>query len=237
MIGFLLWFKNQINHICKQGGDFLHYQTILFDLDGTLTDSFEGITKCVRYALESMGISVSCLEELSCFIGPPLRVSFAEFYQMNEHQIEQAIAKYRERFREVGIYENALYQGVVEMIQKLHQNGLTLCIASSKPRIFIERILTHFGLDSYFQIVVGSELDGTLDEKSQVIQAAIERSYAQPDTTVMVGDRKFDAQGAMENQIDFIGACYGFGREKELCDYPHVFLAQTPLEIADFLLK
>lgn len=212
-------------------------QTILFDLDGTLTDSFEGIAKSVKYALEFFGIEVKSLNDLNCFVGPPLKDSFMEFCQMDEEKAEVAIAKYRERFREKGIYENALYPGTEEMLSSLYEAGFQLAIASSKPLVFVEQILEYFHIARYFSVVIGSELDGSFGEKAEVIACALERSGADLSDVVMVGDRKYDAMGAAANGVDFIGACYGCGGREELSQYPHCFLADSTLEIASYLLE
>ena len=134
---------------------------LLFDLDGTLTDPKVGICTCVQYALKAMGIDEPDLDKLEPFIGPPLKDSFMNFYHMSEEQAEAAIAKYRERFADVGIFENKVYDGIPEMLKNLQANGMELAVASSKPEVFVERILEHFGIRKYFKAVVGSELDGT----------------------------------------------------------------------------
>ena len=134
---------------------------LLFDLDATLTDPKVGITTCGQYALPSFGIEEPDLDKLEPFIGPPLKESFQKFYNMDDEQAEAAIAKYRERFQDIGIFENELYDGIPEMLHTLQSKGLFLAVASSKPTVYVERILEHFQIDKYFKVVVGSELDGT----------------------------------------------------------------------------
>ena len=124
-------------------------QYLLFDLDGTLTDPKIGITTCVQYALKSFGIEEPDLDKLEPFIGPPLKDSFMEFYQMSEEEAEQAIAKYRERFREIGMFENEVYPGIHRMLRRLKQRGAKLAVASSKPEVFVKKILEHFRLIKY----------------------------------------------------------------------------------------
>ena len=132
----------------------------LFDLDGTLTDPKVGITTCVQYALQSFGIQEPDLDKLEPFIGPPLKESFMEFYGMDGEQADEAVEKYRERFNDKGIYENEIYPGMARMLQILSGKGFRLAVASSKPTVYVERILEHFGIRQYFKAVVGSELDG-----------------------------------------------------------------------------
>ena len=141
---------------------------IIFDLDGTLTDPKEGITKCVQYALADQGIQAS-LEELTPFIGPPLLDSFQRFYGLDPQQAQQAVQKYRERFSKVGKYENIVYPGIREMLAKLKANGHRLAIGSSKPEVYVLDILKHFDLDKYFDVITGSELDGSRIQKAEVI--------------------------------------------------------------------
>lgn len=215
----------------------MKYSAILFDLDGTITNSFEGITKSVQYALSKLNFPVLEQEELRCFIGPPLKDSFEEFCQMDSSAAQKAVEFYRERFRDIGIYENALYDGIPKLLEQLHHAGQKLCIASSKPRVFVERILEYFQISRWFSVVTGSELNGRLGDKSDVIQETMKRANLLPDQTVMIGDRCFDAIGAMENKIDFIAAGYGFGSREEFDAYPLLFYANHPLEIGEFILK
>ena len=141
------------------------YQTILFDLDGTLTDPKEGITKCVQYALKHFGIEENDLDKLTPFIGPPLVYSFMTYYGLDEDQAQGAISKYRERFSTVGLFENGIYEGVKELLEILKVEGKTVALATSKPHVFAERILEHYGIKAYFDVIVGSELDGTRSHK------------------------------------------------------------------------
>lgn len=169
---------------------------LLFDLDGTLTDPKVGICTCVQYALASFGIQEPDLDKLEPFIGPPLKESFMEFYQMDSETADAAVEKYRERFRDTGIFENKLYDGIPEMLKTLCGKGLFLAVASSKPTVFVERILEHFNIARYFKVVVGSELDGTRVNKDEVVEEALKRLFedkpVQKDQVYMIGDRKFD---------------------------------------------
>lgn len=189
----------------------------LFDLDGTLTDPKIGITKSVAYALNSFGIQVSDLDELTKFIGPPLRDSFRKYYDFSDIEAEEAVAKYREYFSDKGIFENSLYDGIIEMLARLKVEGITMAIATSKPTVYAEKIAEHFGFREYFEAVIGSELDGTRSRKSEVISYALDA--VDPDrkmSAVMIGDREHDIIGGRETGIDTIGVTWGYGSHIEL---------------------
>lgn len=199
------------------------FNYILFDLDGTLTDPKLGITSSVQYALRALGIEELSLEKLEPFIGPPLADSFEEFYGLKEEQVEMAIAKYRERFRDQGIYENEIYPGIAEMLAALKANGKKLSIASSKPTPFVERILDYFDIRMYFDHIIGSNLDGTRSRKEEVVGEALRQMLpagmtpAEKKASVaMVGDRKFDIEGAREHGITSVGVSFGYAPEGEL---------------------
>ena len=197
--------------------------TILFDLEGTITDPFLGITKSVAYSLKSFGIEVMSLDELKTFIGPPLDISFQEYYGMNEKECLRAIEKYREYFSVKGLYENEVYTGIEDFLQCLKDEGKHLYICTSKPLVFAKDILEYFQLDHYFDGIYGSELDGTRKNKKDVIAYCIECESLKKKDCVMVGDRQHDVIGAHENQIPCIGVLYGYGNREEFekykCDY------------------
>lgn len=195
----------------------LNYRYILLDLDGTITDPAEGITKSVEYALNHFGIGVEDRKALYPFIGPPLYDSFREFYNFTDGQAKEAIVKYRERFAETGIYENKLYEGINDFLEAANLQGKSLMLATSKPTIFAKRILDYFNLSKYFSFVAGSGLDGSFYTKGDVIRHVLETNKLNnPSAIVMVGDRKHDIIGAKENNIDSIGVLYGYGDRKEL---------------------
>ncbi len=195
------------------------YKYLLFDLDGTITDSETGITRCVAYALNCFGIQVNDLRELSPFIGPPLLDSFKDFYNFTDEQATVAVAKYRERYADKGILENELYPGIEELLADAQKNGKTVILATSKPEIFAKRILDHFGLSDYFSFVAGSGLDGSLHTKTDVINYILQSNQiTNLESVVMIGDRKHDIIGAKNVGIDSIGVLYGFGDYKELSD-------------------
>ncbi len=214
------------------------YKVILFDLDGTLTDPKPGITKSVQYALSKMGIEEEDLEKLTPFIGPPLIASFKEFYQLTEEEAKEALQYYRERFSKVGLYENAVYEGIKELLGALQGQGKTLYVATSKPTVFSVKILEHFGLLPYFAGVIGSELDGTRVEKSEVIAAVLsEIENPELESILMVGDRKFDILGAKENNIAVIGVAYGYGGYAELKEAKPNYIIKTVAELKKILCE
>lgn len=198
-------------------------KNILFDLDGTLTNPFLGITKSVQYSLRSFNIDVNDLNELKVFIGPPLVDSFQEYYHMNEKQSLEAVNKYREYFQDKGLYENEVYDGIEKLLQELIQQGYHLYVCTSKPVVFARKILEHFHLDSYFKGIYGSELDGTRNAKKDVIAYCLQQEGLDACDCIMVGDRKHDIIGAHDNQMKCIGVLYGFGGKEEFneyhCDY------------------
>lgn len=195
----------------------MSYKYILFDLDGTLTDPKEGITKSVQYALKKFDIIVEDLDTLEKFIGPPLTTSLMEFYGFSEEKAVKGVQDYREYFKERGIFENKVYENIEDLLSKLKALGLVLIVATSKPTVFSEQIIEHFNLDKYFNEVVGSNLDGTRSKKGEVIKYIIDKyKISNLSEAVMIGDRKYDIIGAQENNIASIGVTYGYGSEEEL---------------------
>jgi phosphoglycolate phosphatase len=190
---------------------------ILFDLDGTLTDSYEGITRCICHALETLGRTPPPRERLTWCIGPPLRKSFSLLLDTaDEGVVAEALAAYRQRFKTVGMYENEVYGGVGSMLEALQQKGHTLFVATSKPAVFARRIVDHFGLDHFFRAVYGSGLGGELGDKKSLISHILTRENIEPATAAMVGDREHDMIGARENGVRGIGALWGYGTREEL---------------------
>jgi len=199
------------------------FEYILFDLDGTLTDPKLGITSSVQYALRALGIEEPSLDKLEVFIGPPLTDSFREFYGLDEEQMTTAVDKYRERFATQGIFENEIYPGIPQMLADLKAKGKKLAIASSKPTLFVEQILEHFEIRKYFDDVVGSNMDGTRGRKEEVVEEALHRMLPagmtpakKRDAVAMVGDRKFDIEGAAAHGITSVGVSFGYAPEGEL---------------------
>ncbi|MDE7253187.1 MAG: HAD hydrolase-like protein [Acetatifactor sp.] len=214
---------------------------LLFDLDGTLTDPGVGITACVRYALQSFGIEETDQAKLEKFIGPPLQDSFMDFYDFDAEQAQAAVEKYRERFQDTGIFENEVYEGIPKMLHTLQSKGFFLAVASSKPQVFVERILDHFDLRKYFKVVVGSELDGTRSNKDEVVQEALNRLFAykpiQKGQVYMIGDRKFDVEGARVLGVESVGVTYGYGSMEELKAAKADYIVRSVEELEKFLLR
>lgn len=215
----------------------MQYKYILFDLDGTLTDSKEGITKSVQYALSKFGIEARNLDELQKFIGPPLYDAFIEYYGFSEEKSLEAVKYYRERFREKGIFENKVYEGIPELLERLKESDFKLIIATSKPTEFSEKIVKHFDIYKYFDDVVGSEFDGTRGKKDEVIQYILDKYKIAKSDAVMIGDRKYDMTGAHKSGIAAIGVTFGFGSIEELKDAGADYIAGSPKEIGEILLK
>lgn len=217
------------------------FDTIIFDLDGTLTDPKEGITKSVQFALNHFGILEPDLRKLEKFIGPPLIDSFIEFYNFDHKKAVAAVEKYRERFAKIGLYENKVYPGIESLLKKLQQEGKTLAIASSKPTVFVHKILEYFKLDSYFTVIMGSELDGKRSKKEDVLEACLKQLFPDKpipyDTTVMVGDRKFDVEGAKAFGLLSIGVGYGYAANQELLTAGADYYAATVKQLEKILLK
>lgn len=194
----------------------MRYKNILFDFDGTIIDSKAGITRSAQYALKEFGIIVEDLEELVHFIGPPLKNSFMERYGFSEQVALQAVKYYRKHFADHGVFDNTLYPGIVDLLEKLHSEGRLLFIATAKPTIYTEQILDKYNLRHLFTYVCGANLDGTRTNKTEIIKTVIDETQISLEDTVMVGDRKYDIIGAHNNKIDSIAVGYGFGSEDEL---------------------
>lgn len=208
---------------------------ILFDLDGTITDSQEGIKNSVEYALKHFNIEVKDRAELNKYIGPPLRQSFMEFAGLSETDSHMAMTKYREYYGPKGIFENKVYDGIPELLEKLKTEGKKIILATSKPWIYAEIILEHFDLKNYFDFVAGSELNGVRTKKADVIAYAAERYKIPVSDAVMVGDREHDISGAKENNIKTIGVLYGFGSRQELESAGADYIAENVENIYDYV--
>lgn len=213
------------------------YSHLFFDLDGTLTNPKEGITRSVEYALQSFGLQVENRDALCCFIGPPLVESFQSFYHFTPEQAQQGLIKYRERFSKIGIWENQPYPGIEKMLAALRQAGYRLAVATSKPTVFAKQILKRFGYLEYFDFVSGSELDGTHNQKWEVIAAALEYFGVEPSCALMIGDTRYDAEGAARCGVDCVGVLYGFGTRETLEKAGAVGIAESVAELQSMLLR
>ena len=215
------------------------YQYLLFDLDGTLTNPKEGITKCVQHALHHFGIEVADPDTLTPYIGPPLIPSFMGFHGLTQEQALEALQVYRQRFASVGLFENEVLDGVPEMLRALKQNGRFVAVASSKPEPYVIRILEHFDLLQYFDEVVGASMDEKRSAKKDIIEEALRRMGKAPGdrSILMIGDRMHDVEGAQLCGLDSLGIYTGFAPEGELEDAGATYVFHTIRDMADFLLN
>ena len=213
----------------------MKYTHVFFDLDGTLIDSSEGITRSVQYALERMGFDVPPKSELLGFIGPPLLWGFSELCGMNPEQARHAVTLYRERYSKIGVLECALYDGIQALLHRLCEAGVVCVLATCKPHLFASRILEHLGVSDCFAFVSGPELDGTRNEKHEVIAYAMENlNISSPDAVLMVGDRRDDVVGAKKCNMNCVGVEWGFGTREELEAAGAVQVIQKPSELLNF---
>lgn len=215
---------------------------VLFDLDGTLTESGPGIMNAAKIALNHFGIEENNVENLHKFVGPPLTESFGQRYGMNEADTQEAIAVFRKYYNVTGIYENSVFEGVQEMLQQLKSNGLLLSIASSKPRPMIDIVVDHFDIRKYFDVIVGCELDGTRSQKKEVVDEVIRLfgelsgDGAVLEHSIMVGDRMYDVNGARECGLECIGVTYGYGTRQELQEAGAAYIVDSVNELGEKLL-
>ena len=211
---------------------------VLFDLDGTLTDPGEGITNSVAYALNAYGITVEDKSVLNVFVGPPLHESFGRYYNFSMLQAFDAVTKYREYYHDRGIFENRVYDGIAELLEALKGSGKTVIMATSKPTVFARRIAEHYGLGKYFDVIVGSELDGTRVDKAEVISEALSQAgVTDKAECVMVGDRLHDVLGAKKNGLFCVGVSYGYGSREELSEAGADVILHTVEELKAYLCK
>ena len=214
------------------------YKIIFFDLDGTLTDSGEGILKSLMYAFRELGYEVPPMETLRMFIGPPLVTSFHEYVNFDDETTQRAIAKYRERYVVKGIFENNPYDGIEELLKELKTKGARLAVATTKPEHMAKTVTDHYGLTQYFETVSGAVGEG--DSKADVIKKACERMNIPSDKwcdIIMVGDRKYDIIGAHECSMKCVGVDYGFAPEGEFDEYGADYTVHTVDDLKNFLFN
>jgi len=214
------------------------FHTVLFDLDGTLTDPAEGITNSVAYALQKWGIGVEDKQSLCCFIGPPLKESFMTHYGFSREDALKSIEYYREYYRDQGIYENELIPGTQQILEELKRQGRRIILATSKPEEFAERILKYFRIDGYFDVIAGATMGESRNLKSEVIAYALERAgITSPEGVIMVGDREHDVLGAKANNIPCIGVLFGFGSREELEACGAAYIADSMEDVFRFIIE
>lgn len=210
-------------------------KTILFDLDGTLTDPALGITNAVSYALKHYGIDEE-YQNLLRFIGPPLVDSFMEYYGFDQKKAQEAVVYYREYFSDKGLFENVVYDGMEDFLTALKNEGYLLAVATSKPEEFAKKILDHFHLSHYFTKICGATMDSSRSKKGDVIAYALDQlKITDPNTAIMVGDRQHDIVGAHQNQLKAIGVLYGYGDEAEMKEYQADYIAKDLKELMTIL--
>ncbi|MDP1585845.1 MAG: HAD family hydrolase [Bradyrhizobium sp.] len=201
--------------------------TIYFDLDGTLTDPKSGITRSIQYALGKLDWPIPPVDELTWCIGPPLRSSMKKLLGSDE-LADRAVTLYRERFSDVGLFENEVYPGIEDTLSALARSGRRMFVATSKAHVFAERIIDHFKLRTYFERVFGAELDGTRSDKTDLLRHALQSMGIDPSQAMMIGDRSFDMVGARSNGMTAVGVLYGYGSEAELRDAGAHHVCATP---------
>lgn len=211
---------------------------ILFDLDGTLTESAPGIINSVKYALAKLGITNYSPDALNKFIGPPLAESFKTLFGLQGGEITHAISVYREYFAEKGLFENEVYAGIPETLEKLKEAGLMLAVSTSKPEVYARKIMDKFGLSKYFDFICGIPLDDETMTKSAVVERTLGLMGADNKAlALMVGDRSYDVAGAHKNGIECLGITYGYGDENELISAGAEYIARSPEEMCEAILK
>lgn len=214
----------------------LDYDWLLFDLDGTLTDPFEGITRSVEYALNAFGIEVEDRRELAPFIGPPLVESLTERYGFTMEDAVAAVAKYREYFAVKGLYENELFEGIPELLRDCRTAGYKISMATSKPTHYARIIAEHFDIARYFDAIHGSSLDGTRITKSSVVAEAVAEEHLDPSRALMIGDRRHDVEGAREHGISTVGVLYGYGSREEHTAAGAAYIVKDLSELRELLI-
>ncbi|MEJ2603599.1 MAG: HAD hydrolase-like protein [Gammaproteobacteria bacterium] len=207
---------------------------LFFDLDGTLTDPREGITRCIGYALEGMGTVAPPLRALERYIGPSLFVSFRELLGTDdEERIRRAVALYRERYTDTGIYENRLHDGIPEALDRFRRDSRRMLVITTKPTVFARRVVDHFDLTAFFDDVIGAHLDGSRSDKAELIGHALATHGLAADASVMIGDRRDDIVGAGQTGVASVGVLWGFGSRTELREAGAGALCVRPAELPD----
>lgn len=208
------------------------YDVILFDLDGTLTDSGSGITNSVAYSLRKYGIEVTDRTELYKFIGPPLKESFEKYYGFSAEEAAKAVGYYREYYVDKGLFENAVYEGIEELLQAIQDSGKIAIVATSKPEIFARRILEHFHIAKYFIYIVGANMDETRTKKEEVISYVLQNcNIPEHSKVLMIGDREHDILGAKKAGLDSLGVLFGYGDYEELKNAGATYIAESVKDI------
>lgn len=213
------------------------YDVIIFDLDGTLSNSKEGITKCVQYALEKQGIIEENLDALVHFIGPPLEDELIRAYNLSKEAAKQGVADYRSRYVPIGIYETEAFPNTEKMLKKLKEHGKTIALATSKPQAMAEEVLRYLQIDSYFDYIKGADLHGTIQTKKAVLNALFDRINVDKSSCLMVGDTSFDINGANEVGIASVGVSFGFGDVEDMKNRGALTIVNSMEELTEILTR
>lgn len=193
----------------------MRYSAVIFDFDGTICDTGEGILKSAKYALEAFGYNAPDYEELTCFIGPPLLITFQEKFGADAARADELVKKFRERYTNKGVFESKLYDGIKELLMSLKKDNIKIGIASSKPQEYIETLLDHFGIKSYFDVICGVTFTADCESKASIIARCQKELNIAGNECIMVGDKKYDIEGAKTNLIDSVGVLWGYGTKFE----------------------
>lgn len=213
------------------------FDYVLIDLDGTLTESGEGITNAASYTLSKFGIKVNDKSELNKFLGPPFWDSIQDFYGFTKEEADEAVTYYREYYSDKGIFENKVYEGIEDLLKKLKEAGMTLVVATTKLETYAKRIIEHFDLDKYFDLVAGADLEGKRAKKDKLIKYTLEScGITDLSKVIMIGDRKYDIIGAKMNGITSMGVLYGYGSRQEFEEAGADFIVETVEDIGKFLI-
>ncbi len=204
----------------------MRYKTVIFDFDGTICDTGEGILKSAKFALDYYNIEAPNYTELTYFIGPPLLVTFQEKFGVDAAMADKLVKKYRERYTNKGLLESKLYDGIKELLAKLKAENLKLGIASSKPQDYIEALLDHYGVKSYFDVICGVTFSADCESKANIISRCLKELDASGNESIMVGDKKYDIEGAKANMIDSVGVLWGYGNRVEFAGAGAKFVAE-----------
>lgn len=213
------------------------YSCVLFDFDGTVVDTGEGILRSLQYSFEQMGHEVPEKEALRRFIGPPVYYSYTHFYGISEDEVGEYIKKYRERYKIKGIYESRLYDGMKELLEKLRKKGIKTAVASSKPEHLIYSVADYLGITDLFDAVVGVKVDDSnhSSKTGLILEAMAQLSVTEKNKVLMVGDRCFDIDGATGAGVDSCAALWGYGNKEEFLQHNATFIVQSPQEVLNFL--
>ena len=216
----------------------MRYDYILFDLDGTITEPFEGITKALSYSLEKFGIKIEDRNSLRVCIGPPLWDTYTEMFGLSDADADKATDYYREYYDNGGAFDCLIYDGIEDMLKRLHESPCKVLLATSKPEVMANVVLSHFGLDKYFDIICGASLDRSRSSKASVVKYALERAgVTDKSRCIMIGDRKFDVEGARENGLSTLGITHGYGDRAELEGAGAIQIFDDTYSLCEFLLN